>query len=546
MKKIFTCIVLLLASIGIVRAQSEYQPYSYQFYQKLDQDAYSTSTREHTSLKPYFVDDSVLKFHYDSLMNYGDDGKQHSWGYRKLYNEHLIDVKSANSTFYADLMPDFDMGKNYAGGKESTSLVSYGAQAGGTVGKEFYYYASYYQNQGTFPEYMSTYINQLGVIPSQGRAKVYGLDNYVWQYYTAIVSYTPIKFLNITAGRDKNFIGDGYRSVLLSDYASPYPFVKLTATLGNVRYMAMWAYFDDPEDLDANGNDRKKWGAFHYLDWNVTNRLSLGFFDSVIWYDRDDDGHYRGFDVTYLNPITFMRPLEDANGSPDNAVIGFTGKYKITDGITAYGQLTLDEFVEKDFFSDDGSYRNKYAWQLGVRGTNMFGVKGLHYLLETNSVKPYTFSERGPVISYTEEGEPLGQPWGANLREVVGLLNYSYKRFDFSGEGDFGHYGLDEDGLDYGKDPFEDYTDPARELGNYTGQGLTTNMYYLEGKIAYVLNPKTNLRIELGGLYRDEKNAQFNDKTAMITIGIRSSFRDLYDDIASFQAHGVAGSNIVP
>ena len=127
----------------------------------------------------------------------------------------------------------------------------------------------------------------------------------------------------------------------------------------------------------------------------------------------------------------------------------------------------------------------------------MFGVKGLNYLVETNNAKPYTYSERGPIINYTENGEPLAQPWGANYREGVALLNYSYKRLDFSGEADYGHYGLDVNGLNYGKDPFQDYTNPAKTEGNYIGQGLTTNMYYLEGKVAYILNPKYNLRIEL-------------------------------------------------
>ena len=537
MKRILGAIILLFAMATAARSQAVYQPYSYDFYQKLDADAYSTSTNMHTSLKPYIVDDSTLMVHYDSLMNYNKDGKQHGWGYNKLFNEHLIDIKSANSTFYADILPDFTMGKNFAGGEEDVSLVSYGFQFGGTIGNKLSYNFMGFENQGTFPEYISTYINQTGMIPGQARAQVSGLDYYYWTYYTANISFTPVKYLNITLGHDKTFIGDGYRSVLLSDYASPYPFLKLTGTLGNVKYMVMWAYFNDPLDLDANGDQRTKWGVFHYLDWNVSKRLSFGFFDSVIWYNRDNDGNYRGFDVTYLNPVPFLRPLEASNGSPDNALIGVTGKYKITDGITAYGQFALDEFQAKQFFTDNGSSRNKYAYQFGFRGANMFGVKGLNYLLETNNAKPYTYSERGPIINYAANGEPLAQPWGANYRELVGLLNYSYKRFDFSGEGDYGHYGLDLNGLDYGKDPFQDYTNPAKLEGNYIGQGLTTNMYYMEGKVAYVLNPKYNLRIELGGLYRDEKNVQFDDKTAMLTFGIRSSFRAVYNDLASFQTH---------
>jgi hypothetical protein len=116
-------------------------------------------------------------------------------------------------------------------------------------------------------------------------------------------------------------------------------------------------------------------------------------------------------------------------------------------------------------------------------------------------------------------------------------LNYSYKRFDFSGEADYGHYGLDVNNTNSGKDIFRPYTIPAKADGNFIGQGLTTNMVYLQGKVAYLLNPRTNLRIELGGIYRTEKNSQFNDKSGMITLGLRSSFRNIYSDLASFKTH---------
>jgi len=246
MKKIFSTVLLLFSIISVAYSQSEYQPYSYQFYQKLNSDVYSINNRVHSSLKPYFIDDTLLKHHYDSLMNYGSDGKQHSWGYRKLFNEHLIDVKSEGSTFYADILPDFTIGNDFSGSK-STNLTSLGFQLGGTVGSKFYYNLSGYDNQAVFPEYISSYINQTGIVASWAEKAndVANLSNYInrvgivpgqaydqnlghgtsqWSYITAVVSYTPVKYLNITAGRDKTFIGDGYRSMLLSDYASPYPF----------------------------------------------------------------------------------------------------------------------------------------------------------------------------------------------------------------------------------------------------------------------------------------------------------------------------------
>ena len=535
-KVFFALLVLNLTIVTFASAQTEYQPYSYDFYQKLNSVLYSAKSNQHTAIKPSFMDDSLLRLRYDSIMNYGSDGKQHSLIYQKLFNEHLIDYRGKGATFYADVLPDVGIGRDVSG-HLNTNMAAIGAQLGGTFGNKLYYNVAGYESSAVFPEYLSTYINQVGIVPGQAKAYLYGSNGYTWSYVTAVVSYTPVKYLNISAGNDKTFIGDGYRSLLLSNYASPYPFFKLTGTLGNVTYMAMWTYMDDPAATSQYGIDRKKFGVFHYLDWNVSERLSLGFFENVMGFFTDDNGAKRPFDFNYINPIIILKPVNNSSDDPEKSLIGLTGKYKITDGITVYGQFALDEFVSRDFFSGDGASDNKYAWQLGLRGTNLFGFKNLNWLVESNTAKPYTYSARSAIENYSENGEPLAHPWGANFREVVGLLNYTYQRFDFSGEMDYGHYGLDMNGLNYGKDIFQIYTSPAKRLGNYTGQGLTTDMYYLEGKVAYILNPKYNLRLELGAILRNETNDQFKDKTTWLTIGLRSSFRQVYNDLASFRSH---------
>ena len=48
--------------------------------------------------------------------------------------------------------------------------------------------------------------------------------------------------------------------------------------------------------------------ANHYLSWNVSNRLNLGFFESVVWTDTNN----RGFDMYFVNPIIFYRAVEFA------------------------------------------------------------------------------------------------------------------------------------------------------------------------------------------------------------------------------------------
>ena len=109
-------------------------------------------------------------------------------------------------------------------------------------------------------------------------------------------------------------------------------------------------------------------------------------------------------------------------------------------------------------------------------------------------------------------------------------MNYSIGKFDFQGELDYGKYGLNTATVNYGKDiTLADNTLlPPTNTG--TGQGLSTTLKYAEGTVAYVLNPKYNLRVEIGAVLRQETNALTDTKTALITFGLRTSFRNLYHD----------------
>src|SRR3546814_462284 len=122
-----------------------------------------------------------------------------------------------------------------------------------------------YNNKSIFPNYINTFIDKSKVVPGQTYGDV-GENVQDWNNYTAVTSYTPSKYLNISLAYDKNFIGDGYRSMLLSDVASNYTSLKLTGKLGNVQYMTMWSYMIDPLSPELVDKTRGKWGTFQYLD----------------------------------------------------------------------------------------------------------------------------------------------------------------------------------------------------------------------------------------------------------------------------------------
>lgn len=529
MKKTLLFIFFLLPSL--LFAQAQYQPYSYHFYQKLNKVQYGAATRQHTALKPFLID-SALQPRYDSLMNGMQGRSQGSWLERKVFSEHLIEVENENSRFYADILPDLYLGRDFAAGGKNTFLRTIGVQLGGNVDDRFSYHLSAYNNRGIFPDYINDFIDHREVVPGQNYGDP-GRSVQSWSYLTANLSYTPTKYLNISLAYDKNFVGDGYRSLLLSDVSSNYTALKLTGKLGNVQYMSMWAYMVDPlaPELKAD-RTRAKWGAFQYLDWNISNRVSLGFFQSIIWADRTEQDGHRGFELSYLNPIIFLRPIESSDpGSPDKMHLGLNAKYKVLDNMALYGQFLLGEFTAKEFFAGNGYMHNKWGAQIGVRGFDAFGIKDLNFLGEFNTVRPYTYSHFDPISNYSHFSQPLAHPIGANFRELVGIVNYTVNRFDMSVQGNYSTYGLDpSDENNFGKDIFKSYNTFENRYGNKVGQGIKTNLGYLDGRVAYLLNPKYNLRLELGGILRRESNDLGRNTSAMVTFGLRSSFRNLYYD----------------
>ncbi|SDD26371.1 protein involved in gliding motility RemB [Mucilaginibacter pineti] len=530
--KSFLLAGVLLFSAQLSKAQSVYLPSSYQLYQKFNGDIYSVKSSFHTSLRPFLID-SLISHTYDSVLNVGVSTDRKSWLNRKIFNEHLFDVQTKDYTFYGDVLVDLQAGKDFKA-KRSTNLNTRGFQFGGTVGTKFSFYTSGFEDQGKFADYYNDVVNANGFIPGQAYARHYNgqkQQSQDWSYVTAILSYTPIKQLNITLGEDKMFVGDGYRSLLLSDYAANMPLLRATVNLGAVQYMATWAYLEDFKEtkFDVFGSNRRKWALFHYLDWNVSNRVSFGFFNAVITPEADAQGNRRGFDLNFINPVLFSSSQGPSAQPKDNVLVGFTGKYKIFDKTAIYGQLLLDKFKGSDFFSGNNA-DNTNGFQLGVRGADIFKVERLNYLFEFNTVKPYTYSNQQSISSYAFYGDPLAHPLGANFREFLGIVNYSIGRFDFQGQLDYAKYGLDALATDNNGKAITKPFEPTENTTTTIGQGLNTQLYYAEGTVSFLINPKYNLRFELSGLYRQEKNSVADNKTTLVTFGLRSSFRNLYHD----------------
>jgi hypothetical protein len=241
----------------------------------------------------------------------------------------------------------------------------------------------------------------------------------------------------------------------------------------------------------------------------------------------------RTFDVNYLNPFIFFRPLEYSVGSPDNAFMGLNLNAKLFGCLKLYGQLGLDEFYLKEIRARKGWWANKQAWQLGAKYINAFRVKGLSLQAEYNEVRPYTYTHGIIEQNYAHYGVPLAHPYGANFKEFIGIVSFRKKNLQLSVQAMQLTVGKDTAGTksNMGQNIFLSYTTRPYEYGHYTTQGVKTTVLQSHIKLTYFIIPDMNLRIELGYVQRSESNqAGYQLQNPFVYFGIKSSFWNIYRD----------------
>ncbi|HAT70043.1 MAG TPA: gliding motility protein RemB, partial [Flavobacteriaceae bacterium] len=399
-----------------------------------------------------------------------------------------------------------------------------------------------YESQGRFAGYYNDFARSLkpdggnpAIIPGRGIAKEFGEDAFDYPIATGYLSYSPSKFFNVQFGHGKNFIGDGYRSLLLSDNASPYPYFKLNTTFWKLKYTNTWMSLRDVRPaVTADGSFRTKYMANHYLSINVSKRLNIGLFENVIW-ENDND---RGFDLNYLNPVIFYRAIEFSTGSRGgNAIIGLTGKYKWSDSFNTYAQLLIDEFSSGDITGGEGSYKNKIGYQLGIKYFNAFNVPNLIVQAEYNQVRPYTYSHNSITLNYGHNNQSQAHLWGANFREYIGILRYKHKRYYGLGKLIYGERGFDfKDGVVYGGNIFTSEDDRPADNGNNLLQGNKATSFYGELELGYIINPATNFKVYATAIYRDfSVDEDVSDviqtqNTVWLNFGVRTDLFNWYYD----------------
>ena len=407
---------------------------------------------------------------------------------------------------------------------ETVFLNSKGVTIRGRIANKIGFSSTITDNQERGPIYFQQQVNGHQAVPGVGFYKQFKKTAFDYFDARGYITFTAAKYIDLQFGYDKNFIGNGYRSLFLSDWGNSYLFAKLNTKIWKINYQNIFMELIPQFNKRGDSLLSRKYAAMHHLSMNVTKWLNLGVFEGVIFGRKDH------FDFQYLNPIIFYRHIEGSLGSPDNAVAGFDFKANIAHRIQFYGQLLLDEFILDSIKNRPTSWVNKWGIQAGLKYVDAFGLKNLDLQFETNRVRPFTYSHNDSVGNYTHYNQPLAHPLGANFQEFIGILNYQpTPRWYINARVIYYYQGLDSAGINYGANPFRDYRTRSMNDGFKIGSGNKATCLNAVLDISYEL--RQNLFLELSVQQRNYKTLNSAPaNSTMITGGIRLNlFKRAYD-----------------
>lgn len=542
---------LLLVSPFFAQAQGSYIPYDRDYYHRLERYEILQGKNNsifQTATKPYRRD--LVGRYLDSLSNdpvIRSQADQFNLAYLSQDNWEFVSRETPLSKkplfnalykrpgdfayYYSD---EFDIHVSPVlylnGGKEldneqNPNRLSRGVVLRGSIDKKVGFYTYFTSSEAFFPSWTSDYAAQNGAVPGEGFWKRYKNNGY--SYFSALghVNFNLTKHIQAQVGHDRNFIGEGYRSMILSDFSNPYMFVKLNVNVWKFQWTNIWTQMTADVDYNrgrpTDGRYPQKYYSFHRLGMNIGKNLNIGFSESVMT---------NKINFNYFNPLVFFRWVEQSIGTPDKVIIALDGKWNLYPGMQLYGQFALDEFVFNEFFGIDGknSKRNKYGIQAGFKYIDVLKVSNLDLQLEFNSARPYTYQEKHDYQSYSNWRTPLTHPLGANFRETIGILRYQpIPKLNITLLALHQFFGDDpSEDFNYGKDVLKNRLEgsPTGLFNNVIGQGVENQVIQTNLNASYML--KHNFFIDATHTFRRRtaENLDSPETNQFLQLGIRWNF----------------------
>lgn len=262
-----------------------------------------------------------------------------NWCKEHFFETNFITAEKNNCSI--NINPLFIFEGRKMKGNDTLSLLTRntrGIEAFGKLGRYIAYYTSFYENQGGFFPYEKEYIKKYDVIPGQGHGKEFKETQLDWAWVTGQIYVYANRNLEFVLGHGKNFIGHGYRSIILSDQAFNYPYVRSQVSLFDRRlfYNVIWAKMQSwNHDSDFVSNNHTFHNAvYNVLGWNppVLKGVNLSIINGVSWQKSQRSNFWAG-DVR-ISPFNELNIYAQARYNCDDILdkkVGYQAGFEIFD-----------------------------------------------------------------------------------------------------------------------------------------------------------------------------------------------------------------------
>lgn len=439
MMKILKLLVLFLLVSAAASAQRYFQPLGRMYDLEMQCNMLKDSSMRFSAMKPVLMPtDAPLAEPKDSLP------------FGKWMKKHFLEddfLHFTSDEFSITINPIFDFQRTYDRDIKHDEKIYFlntrGYDVFGRLGKRIYFKSEFYENQARYPRYEDSVINVMGGIPGQGFAKSFkghsgdrsGKD---WGIIFGALSVNVNKNLTVTLGNGKNFVGSGYRSVILSDVSFSYPYLRTDLSFGNFYYYVLWGYMQSDSWLYfTRGDSHYKYSSYHVAGWKPNPKLEVSIIEGVMWKNTDKDGLYKySPNMEMFNPVMLM-PLMIHGFNDDSRVqIGYDINYSPIPNLKFYHQYNYQgNYNDPDKTDGIDLSETYYGVQAGVHWFDL--LFGAVPQLKTHAQFEYNFSN----ITF---GDSSSDFWNYGYpTTTLNVVDNSSSEYVLSAEILYRHFGID-------------------------------------------------------------------------------------------------------
>lgn len=368
-----------------------------------------------------------------------------------------------------------------------------GVEIRGKILNRIGFYTMFADNQEKPPSFVYNWANKFQAFPGNDyySTRNDAFDNIIARGYVDVDAFN--EHLNVTFGYDKQFAGDGMRSLFHSDFGAPATFLRLRAKVWKIMYETLYLELTPKYQRGGDQQLGHSYATFNQASMNVLPWLNIGLFESTLF------SKVNGMEAQNFVPVIFYNTAARSLGANQKTSLGLNFKALALRRLQVYGQGYFDQ-LKFDKISD-GWWGNQFGVQLGAKYFNAFSISNLDLQGEVNVVRPFSYASNDGVTDYTHYNQPLAHPYGAGFAEFMGNIRYQpFTKLYLSAKVIYSIRGTDSTGaVNYGNNIFS----PTQTRSGDDNFGLTAGKQwkgvYGNFNAAYELRP--NLFIEAGVVY---------------------------------------------